>query len=404
MEISDLQAGFRQNRGTRDLIVDLTSIIQKAREWQIPLYMCFIDYKKAFDTVKHDMLWKALKQLGWPIHYIHLLSDLYDSQNCRVRTAAGTTSYFKPGKGVRQGCPQSPDLFSIYTEIIMRDALEEDNTTGFKIGGRTISHLRYADDTVLIATSADELQTLINQVNQAGKGYNLRLNVKKTKIMRIRTPQNENLHFQADNEIIEEVDSFTYLGVVIRNDGNNNKEVKRRIAIAKSKLCKLDYLWKSNDIRNVTKWKMMSTIGFSIALYGVEAWNITTNNKTIEAFEAWCARRLLDVSWRDKKSNEWVFNQLKSKRRLLKMSLSRKGKFIGHVARHQSLEHDCIFGMVPGEFGRLRGRPATRMLDDIKIRTATTTTGKLKRKAEDRNGWRKLFSTNEEGMVDTRLT
>ena len=184
-EISDLQAGFRQGRGTRDLIVDLTCITQKAREWQIPLFLCFIDYKKAFDTVNHNILWKSLKQLGWPTHYIYILSHLYDFQKCRVRLDVGTSDNFMPGKGVRQGCPQSPDLFSIYTEIIMRTALEN-YTSGFKIGGRTINHLRYADDTVLIATTADNLQTLINQVNEAGKSFQLRLNVKKNENHEIR--------------------------------------------------------------------------------------------------------------------------------------------------------------------------------------------------------------------------
>ena len=194
--------------------------------------------------------------------------------------------------------------------------------------------------------------------------------------------QNENPVFQADNETIEEVSTFTYLGVEIRND---NKEIKRRIAMAKSKLCKLDYLWKSKDISNKTKWELMTSLGFSIALYGVEAWNIDKNSKTIEAFESWSARRLLGISWKDKKTNEWVFNQLKSKKQILNTAYTRKGKYIGHAARHPSLEHDCIFGMVPGEKGRARGRPFTRILEDIKRRTNSTTVGEIKHKAENRD-------------------
>ena len=76
-ELSDVQAGFRKGRGTRDQIADICWIIEKAREFQKNIYFCFIDYAKAFDCVAHNKLWKILKEMGIPDHLTCLLKNLY---------------------------------------------------------------------------------------------------------------------------------------------------------------------------------------------------------------------------------------------------------------------------------------------------------------------------------------
>ena len=90
-----------------------------------PLYLCFIDYSKAFDCVEHRALWGVMEELGFPKHIIKLISNLYEDQESAVRLGDNSiTDWFKIGKGVRQGCTLSPYLFSIYTEGIMRKALD----------------------------------------------------------------------------------------------------------------------------------------------------------------------------------------------------------------------------------------------------------------------------------------
>ena len=79
-ELPDVQAGFRKGRGTRDQIANICWIIEKAREFQKNIYLCFINYSKAFDCVDHDKLWKALREMGIPDHLTHLLRDLYAGQ------------------------------------------------------------------------------------------------------------------------------------------------------------------------------------------------------------------------------------------------------------------------------------------------------------------------------------
>ena len=105
--IPNVQAGFRQDRGTSD------------QEFQKNIYFCFIDYAKVFDCVDHNKLWKNLKEMGIPDHLTCLLRNLYAGQEATVRTRHGTKDWFQIVKGVCQGCILSPCLFNLYAEHIM---------------------------------------------------------------------------------------------------------------------------------------------------------------------------------------------------------------------------------------------------------------------------------------------
>ena len=135
-------------------------IVKKAREFQKNIYFCFIDYAKAFDCVDHKKLWKILKEVGIPDHLICLLRNLYAGQEATVRTGHGTIDWFQIGKGVCQGYIFSPCLLNLYAEYIMRNAGMEEAQDGIKIAGRNINNLRYADDTILMAESEEELKSL----------------------------------------------------------------------------------------------------------------------------------------------------------------------------------------------------------------------------------------------------
>ena len=110
-ELSDVQAGLRKGRGTRDRIASIRWIIEKAREFQKNINFCFTDNAKAFDCMDHNKLWEILKEMGIPDHLTCLLRNLYAGQEETVRTVHGTTNWFKIGKGVCQDCILSPCLF-----------------------------------------------------------------------------------------------------------------------------------------------------------------------------------------------------------------------------------------------------------------------------------------------------
>ena len=90
-EFTDVQAGFRKGRGTRNQIASIHWIIEKAREFQKNIYFCFIDYAKAFDCADHNRLWKILREMGIPEHLTYLLRNLYAGQEATARTGHGTT-------------------------------------------------------------------------------------------------------------------------------------------------------------------------------------------------------------------------------------------------------------------------------------------------------------------------
>ena len=157
----------------------------KAREFQKNIYLCFIDYAKAFDCVDHNKLWKILQEMGIPDHLTCLLRNLYAGQEAtdKVRTGHETMDCFQTGKGVSQGCILSPCLFNLYAECLMQNAWLDEAQAGIKIAGRNINNLRYADDTTLMAESEEELKSLLMKVKEESEKIGLNLNIQKTKIM-----------------------------------------------------------------------------------------------------------------------------------------------------------------------------------------------------------------------------
>ena len=104
--------------------------------------------------------------MGIPDHLTCLLGNLYAGQKATVRIGHGTTDWFQIGKGVCQGCMLSPCLFNLYAECIIQNAGLEEAQAGFKIAGRNINNLRYADDTTLMAESEEELKSLLMKVKK----------------------------------------------------------------------------------------------------------------------------------------------------------------------------------------------------------------------------------------------
>ena len=182
-ELPYVQAGFQKGRGTTDQIANNCWIIGKAREFQKNMYLCFIDYAKAFYCVDHNKLWKILQEMGILDHVSCLLRNLYSGQEATVRTGHGTTDWFQIGKGVYQGCILSSCLFNLYAEYIMRNTGLEEAQAGIRIGGRNINNLRYADDTALMAEREEELKNLLRKVKEESEKVGLKLNIQKTKIM-----------------------------------------------------------------------------------------------------------------------------------------------------------------------------------------------------------------------------
>ena len=121
--------------------------------------------------------------MGIPDHLTCLLRNLYAGQEATVRTGHGTTEWFQIRKGVCQDCILSPCLVNLYAEYIMRNAGLEEAQAGIKIAGRNINNLRYADDTILLAESEEELKSLLMKMKEESGKVGLKLSIQRTKIM-----------------------------------------------------------------------------------------------------------------------------------------------------------------------------------------------------------------------------
>ena len=136
------------------------------------------------------------------------LENLYAAQEATVRIGHRTTDWFQIGKGVRQGCILSSCLYNLYAEYIMTNAGLEETQAGIKIAGRNINHLRYSDDTTLMAESEEELKSLLLKVKESEKVC-LKLNIQKMKIM----ASGSNTSWEIDGETVETVSDFIFGGL-----------------------------------------------------------------------------------------------------------------------------------------------------------------------------------------------
>ena len=193
----------RKGKGMRNQIANICWVIKKARKFHKNIYLCFINYTKAFDCVDHNKLWKVFiffyffiflafffyfifkqvfKEMGIPDHLTCLLRILYSGQEATVRTKHEKTDWFQIGKGVHQGCVLSSCLFNLHAERIMRNARLDEAQAGIKIARRNINNLRYANDITLMAES-EELKSVLLEVKEESEKFGLKLNIQKTKIM-----------------------------------------------------------------------------------------------------------------------------------------------------------------------------------------------------------------------------
>ena len=166
-----------------------------------------------------------------------------------------------------------------------------------------------------------------------------------------------------------------------------NLEVRRRIAMGKSAMGGLTSIWKDRGVTLETKVKLVKVLVFPIVLYGAETWTMRQHERRkIDAFELWCWRRVLRVSWMERKTNMSIIDNIKPEwtleSRVAKAALS----YFGHVVRAGGMEDDVMLGRMNG--ARKRGRPRQRWVDTLKGHASGATISDMRRHARERAGWR----------------
>ena len=245
--------------------------------------------------------------MGISDHLTCLLRNLYAGQEATVRTRHGTTVWFQIGKEVRQGYILSPCLFNLHAGYIMRNAGLDKAQARIKTADRNINNLRYADDTTLMAESEEGLKSLLMKVKEESEKIGLKLNIQKTKIM----ASGPITSWQIDEETMETVTDFIFLGSKVTADGDCSHEIKRHLLLGKKAMTNLDSILKSRDITLPTKVCIVKAVVFPLVIYGCESWTIKKAEcQRIDAFELWCWRRLLRVPWTARRSNQSILKEI----------------------------------------------------------------------------------------------
>ena len=350
------QAGFRPGRGTEEQIFVLRNILEQCLEWNSSLYLIFVDYEKAFDSIDRETLWRIMKAYGIPDKFISLVRAFYRGNKAAVIHGEGMSDWFEINSGVKQGCVMSGFLFLLVIDWLMRSSVEG-KRTGIRWNMMdTLEDLDYADDIVLLSESWRHGQTKLERLNQVSKSTGLKINKKKTESLRVNATNNNT--FKVDGEDLNEVSTFVYLGATVTTTGGAAEDIGARIGKARRAYLRLSNIWKSNVLRRNTKIRIFRACVVSVLLYGCSTWRMTEGDEhKLDTFFHKCLRKILKIYWPSRKTNEEV-RRLAGMGRISDIVRTRRWRFIGHILRGPNNSHARIaLKWTPAAGKRRRGRP-----------------------------------------------
>src|SRR6476661_7033908 len=324
-------------------------ICERSLEFGNNVYICFVDFEKAFDRVNWKKMMNVLQSIGVYWRDRRMISELYMNQEAVVRIASGESDSGIIGRGVRQGCLLCPLLFSIYAEMMMMMEALENVEEGIRVGGELIKDVKYADDQGMVANMEAGLQSLMDSLNTTGKHYDLKINIKKTKAMVVSRNGGERVNITVEGQSVEQVSKFRYLGSLISEDGRCLDDVKTRIGTAKDAFNKRKELL-TRSIRVDLRKRLVKILVWPVVLNECETWTMRKEEiNRLNAFEMWVWRRMGKVSWMDKRTNEQVISSMNEKRSLIKTIWDSKKNWIGHVVRGDGLMKLVLEGRTEGK-------------------------------------------------------
>ena len=351
------QAGYRKGRGTTDQIFILRNIIEQVSEWQATLYLNFVDFEKAFDSIHRESLWVIMAKYGIPEKIVQMVRVFYDDFKCAVEDQGETCEWFDIKTGVKQGCNMSGFLFLIVMDWVMRRAVGSgENGIRWKFTSK-LDDLDFADDIALLSSTKQQIQDKTTRLDEEARRVALKINGEKTKTMRINARNQENIIINGQD--IEDVEEFVYLGAKVCKEGGGMKDLKNRLSKARGAFNKLKKIWISNNISRKTKLRLYKTLVVPVLLYGSETWKMNKgDDKAVNVFHNRCLRKIFRIRWQDHVSTKELLERASMKPLSVEV-MSRRWKMIGHILR-KDRNDDCNVAMSWAPEGkRRRGRPKT---------------------------------------------
>ena len=276
------QFGFRRKRSCARAAFVLRTAIERQRANDGRLFACFVDFQKAYDTVPRHLLWVKLQRAGLHGWFLQAVQALYADVPMCVKTATGCTAPFQSLLGVKQGCPLSPNLFGMYVDDIERTMLADAAAMDLPCmhDGRPVPPLLYADDLVLLATSAEGLQKQLDALQAYSDSWGLTVNAGKTKVVAFGRRRcaasltDAGVGFTCGNALLSIVDEFKYLGIQFHSSQAFCKAAaaraasgRRAVHATRRRCTELGLL--SPDLH----MRMFNTMALPVLSYGAEIWS-----------------------------------------------------------------------------------------------------------------------------------
>ncbi|CAK1588781.1 unnamed protein product [Parnassius mnemosyne] len=257
--------------------------------------------------------------------------------------------------------------------MIFREALGPVDV-GITVNGQIINNIGYADDTVLIASTMEELQVLIDNIQYVSLVYALSINTRKTKYMTVCKTPPANPSLLCNGQPLQKVSKYKYLGCWVDDTADHSLEIRCRIEQARNAFFKVKSLLCNKKLNIQIRVRLARCYVFSILLYGVEAWILTESScQKIEASELWVYRRMLRISWRDKIKNITVLRRIKKTPEVVYLVKKRKLEYIGHIMRNR--KYDLLQFIIQGKIQGKQsvGRRRTSWLKNLRQRFGKST-------------------------------
>ena len=396
--LRDEQAGFRKERSCTDQIATLGIIVEQSIEWQSPLYTCFVDFEKAFDSVDREAIWNILLHYGVPSKFVDIIRRFYDGFSCQVIHNGRLSDGFEISSGVRQGCLLSPLLFLVVLDWVTRTAYSKAKK-GIQWTIMTrLEDLEFADDLALLSHRLLDMQEKITALEETAQKVGLKISQEKTKVMRTNSTLQESLTISGT--AIEDVHEFTYLGSKISNEGGTDEDIKTRIKKARQAFAILKPVWRATTISTNTKLRIFSSNVKSVLLYGSETWRVTkTSSSKVQTFVNGCIRQILRLRWFDKVSNTDLWSM--SNQQPIDIQIRRrKWRWIGHTLRKATSNTTKMALEWNPQGKRKRGRPKQSWRRSVmaELKSSEMTWGEAKIAARDRRRWKNAV----EALCSTR--
>lgn len=212
-------------------------------EWNSSLYINFIDYEKAFDSVDRQTLWKLLRHYGVPDKITNIIKNSYEGMTCRIVHGRQLTDAFTVRTGVRQGCLLLPFLFLLVIDWVMKTSTAQKQNGIQWMLWTHLDCFDFADDLTLLSHTQHQIQEKTNTVAETSASLGLNINREKSKVLKINTASKTPINPLLGEEVLEEVDCFSYLGSIIGRHGGTDADMRIHISKARTALLQLKNIW-----------------------------------------------------------------------------------------------------------------------------------------------------------------